>query len=90
MKTLSLKDIRDIKRASDSAVRYSVDHSVNVFRARTDPPERMESFPLRDPDEIKALNRLSRAKLLAALNNGTVRYDAERRVMFLARLSGSE
>ena len=86
---MSLADIQEQKRRSDAAVLGSIDHSVHLFRAlaetRVDRPA-----PPRDSDEIKALNVLARRKLLTAMSNGDVKYDAERRVLTIAKYTRSE
>ncbi|MFB9273945.1 hypothetical protein [Cohnella cellulosilytica] len=88
---MSLTDIRERKRKSDAAVRRSVDHSVQLFRARAQSSgELRRSASPRDPDEITALNLLSRRKLLTAMTNGDVHYDAERRVLTIAKYTRSE
>ena len=44
----------------------------------------------RDPDEVKALNLLARRMLRNAIQEGTVRYDKERRVLSIASYSRSD
>ncbi|OXS54660.1 hypothetical protein B1A99_25345 [Cohnella sp. CIP 111063] len=91
---MSLSDIQDQKRGSDASVRFSIDHSVNLFRALANPQQDLPAIaPPRDSDEIKALNALARRKLLTAMRSGEVKYDAERRVLTIAkytRLKSSE
>jgi hypothetical protein len=91
MRRMNLNDIKEIKRMGDKTVQYSIDHSVNLFRARTlESEEKERNAPRRDPDETKALNYLARNKLLTSMSNGTVRYDKERRVLVLAKYSRRE
>jgi hypothetical protein len=67
-----------------------VDQAVNLFRGKT----KQEGWIMkrtrpRDADEIRALNYVARRSLRNALNEGTVRYDRERRVLLLAKYSRS-
>jgi hypothetical protein len=91
VRKMTLNDIKEIKRSGSKTVDFSIDHSVNLFRVRIAESEENErSAPPRDPDEVKALNYLARNKLLNAMSNGSVQYDKERRVLSLAKYSGSE
>lgn len=90
MRKMTLTDIQNIKRLSDEAVEHSLDYSVALFRARKEQPQQASNLPPRSPDEIKALNYLARNKLLTAMSNGTVQYDAERRVLRLAKYTTGE
>jgi len=88
---MSLADIQDQKLRSDASVRFSIDHSVQLFRARANPrQDRSAIAPPRDSDEIKALNVLARRKLLTTMRNGEVQYDAERRVLTIAKYTRGE
>ncbi|QJD85874.1 hypothetical protein [Cohnella herbarum] len=90
MRKMTLTDIQNIKRLSDDAVEHSLDYSVALFRGRKQQPQQADNLPPRSPDEIKALNYLARNKLLTAMSNGTVQYDAERRVLRLAKYTTGE
>ncbi|WP_372633211.1 hypothetical protein [Cohnella sp.] len=88
---MSLDDLKEQKRRSDASVRFSIDHSVQLFRALANPrQDRPALTPPRDSDEIKALNVLARRKLLIAMRSGEVKYDAERRVLTIAKYTRSE
>jgi hypothetical protein len=73
-----------------AAKRQMVDYSVNIFRGKThEEGWVMKKTRPRDSDEIKALNYIARKSFRAALQDGTVLYDNERRVMILAKYSRS-
>ncbi len=68
-----------------------VNQAVGQFRAKSrEQGWTMKRTRPRDADEIRALNEIARRTLREALAEGTVRYDRERRVLILARLSGSK
>lgn len=86
MRRITIDEIR----SKVSAKGQMIDHSVNLFRGKT---ERqgwiMKRTRPRDSDEIKALNYLSRRKLRNALKEETIIYDKERRVLSFGEYSGS-
>jgi hypothetical protein len=64
----------------------AVDYSINLFRSKgTELGWNSKRTRPRDPDEIKALNYLARKMLYDALNDGSVFYDKERRVLSIAK-----
>lgn len=82
MRKMTLDEIKSKKRMIGNAVDYA------VSRLRANSGEQRQMSPQtepRDPDEIKALNYISRRTLRTSMNNGTVRYDKERRVLVLAK-----
>jgi hypothetical protein len=64
----------------------AINYSVNLFRSKgTELGWNSKRTRPRDPDEIKALNYLARKTLYDALNNGSVFYDKESRVLSFAK-----
>jgi hypothetical protein len=70
-----------------SAKSHAVDVSVHAFRAKSKELGWIQRRTRpRHKDEIKSLNYLARTSLRAAMKNGSVRYDKERRVLVFAEL----
>lgn len=86
MRKMTLSEIQ----SHITAKSQSVDYAVHLFRGKTkDAGWSAKRIKPRNPDEIKALNYIARKSLRNAMNDGTVRYDQERRVLFLAKYSRS-
>ncbi|MCY9666268.1 hypothetical protein M5X11_15080 [Paenibacillus alginolyticus] len=82
MRKMSLSDIQ----AKLTASRSDVDHAVSVFHGKTkDEGWIMKRMKPRDPDKIKSLNYLARSQYRKAVQDGTIHYDKERRVLTIAK-----
>ncbi|NQX66711.1 hypothetical protein HQN90_11295 [Paenibacillus alba] len=82
MRKISLSDLE----SKIAEGRPDVDYAVNVFRAKTrDQGWTMKRMKPRDPDEIKALNYLARSQYRKAVQEGSIIYDKESRVLTIAK-----
>lgn len=86
MRKLTMDEIK-AKLVADG---QAIDRSVNRFKTKSKELgwSTKRTRP-RDPDEINALNYLARLTFYTALNNGTVIYDKERRVLSYAKYRNS-
>jgi hypothetical protein len=82
LRTITMDEIKS-KIASRG---QAVDFSVNKFRSQTkESGWVMKRTRPRDPDEIKALNKLALQTMRRAIKDGSFRYDMESRVLDIAQ-----